>query len=167
MQKTAAVPTVVGHLLVALLLVFGSCAWAGAADLLATPQDLKFREFFANPVGPRGLEISTTLQAAHGRRVRLTGYMVAQEDAPSGRFFLTPLPLRMSEHADGDADDLPPSSVLVVMPAQDSVRVLPHTPGLLQLTGVLQVGRHELAGGRVAWIRLLLDPRPAALAATH
>lgn len=121
--------------------------------------DLKFRDFFASPVGAHGLEISPALKAAHGKRVRIVGYMVAQEDAPAGRFFLTPLPLHMSEHADGDADDLPPSTVVVEMPEGDATRALPHTPGLLQLTGTLQVGRHELADGRITWVRLKLDPR--------
>lgn len=141
-----------------------SCCLAAATAMAGAneppqPLELKFRDFFASPIGPRGLEISPALKAAHGKRVRLVGYMVAQEDAPAGHFLLTPLPVRMSEHADGDADDLPPATVVVEMPASDSARVLPHTPGLLQLTGVLQVSRHELADGRVAWVRLQLDPK--------
>lgn len=134
-------------------------AAAGAIDAPAEPQDLKFRDFFASPVGPRGLQASPALLAADGRRVRLTGFMVAQEDAPAGRFFLTPLPIRMSEHADGEADDLPPSTVVVEMPSGDNTRALPHTAGLMQLTGVLRVGRHQLDDGRITWVRLQLDPR--------
>ncbi len=148
----------------AVLWSLGAAGWAATGDAPVGVQDLKFRDFFASPIGPRGLEMSATLKAAHGQRVRLTGYMVAQEDGSVGEFFLTPLPIRMSEHADGDADDLPPSTVVVVMPAPDSARPLPHTAGLLQLTGVLQVGRHELPGGRVVWLRLLLDPRDSAVA---
>jgi hypothetical protein len=119
--------------------------------------ELKFRDFFASPVGPRGLEPSAALRAADGQRVRLVGYMVAQEHPPAGSFFLTPLPLQMSEHADGDADDLPPSTVTVVMPQVYSRMPLAHTRGLMQLTGVLSVGRAEAADGRVSWVRLLLD----------
>ena len=92
--------------------------------------------------------------------------MVAQEDAAKGRFFLTPMPLRMSEHADGDADDLPATTVVVMMPDGDRVRSIPHQSGLMQLTGVLQLGRQELDDGRVSWLRLLLDP-PLSTAATQ
>ena len=135
----------------------GTCAIA--ADNASTPTDIRFRDFFASPIGPRGLQINPSLQAANGKHVRLTGYMVAQEDSVAGRFLLTPMPIRMSEHADGEADDLPPATVAVEMPLQDRARLLPHTPGLLQLTGVLQVGRHELPDGRIVWVRLLLDPK--------
>jgi hypothetical protein len=128
------------------------------AEPSAITQDIKFRDFFQNPVGSHGLQISDLLQRTAGHRIRIVGYMVAQETAPTGRFFLTPLPIRMSEHADGDADDLPPTTVVVLMPDSDNARSLPHTPGLMQLTGVLEVGRRELDDGRVSWVRLRLDP---------
>jgi hypothetical protein len=124
------------------------------------PVELRFRDFFKAPHGPRGLEMTPALLAADGRRVRLTGYMVTQERPTRGYFFLAPLPLTMSVHSDGDADDLPPATVLVVMPAPDRELPVLRTRGLMQLTGQLQVGRHEMAGGRVVWVRLLLDPRP-------
>ena len=136
-----------------------------ANSLFPEVRDLKFRDFFQLPIGDRGLELSAPLRAAAGHRVRLTGYMVAQEDGAKGRFFLTPMPLRMSEHADGDADDLPATTVVVLMPDGDRVRSIPHRPGLMQLSGVLQVGRQELDDGRVSWLRLLLDP-PLLAAAT-
>jgi hypothetical protein len=122
--------------------------------------DLRFRDLFEAPIGPRGLVISDKLRAADGHTVRITGYMVAQEDPVPGRFFLTPLPVSMSEHADGEADDLPPSTVVVVMPPAERDLALPHTRGLLALTGTLRVGREEMPDGRVAWVRLELDPRP-------
>jgi hypothetical protein len=124
--------------------------------------ELRFRDFFQSPHGPLGLQMTTALRAADGLRVRLTGYMVTQEQPLCGHFFLTPLPLTMSVHSDGDADDLPPATVLVLMPAQDRDLPLLRTRGLLQLTGQLQVGRHEMADGRVVWVRLELEPRPAA-----
>jgi hypothetical protein len=123
-------------------------------------RDLLFRDLFESPIGPRGLVFSDKLRAADGHTVRITGYMVAQEDPVPGRFFLTPLPVSMSEHADGEADDLPPSTVVVVMPPAERERALPHTRGLLALTGTLRVGREEIPDGRVAWVRLELDPRP-------
>jgi hypothetical protein len=123
------------------------------------PQELHFRDLFRLPVGRQGLEPTDTLRALDGHKVRMTGYMVAQDGAQAGRFFLTPVPLRMSEHADGDADDLPPNTVVVLMPPAEQSLALPHTPGRLQLTGTLRYGRHVLEDGRVAWLRLQLDPR--------
>lgn len=128
----------------------------------ATVTELRFADLFATPVGPNGLQPGTRLLAADGQRVRITGYMVAQERPRPGRFFLTPRPLVMSEHADGDADDLPPGTVLVLMPPLERDVTPLRTRGLLQLTGTLQVGREEHDDGRVSWVRLLLDPRPVA-----
>lgn len=142
------------------------CAMCGEAPAQATqtaagdaPLVLRFRDFYQSPVGPAGLQMSAALRAAHAQRVRLTGYMVAQEMPLTGHFFLTPLPVTMSAHADGEADDLPPSTVLVQMPKPDSTLPVLTTPGLLQLTGRLQVGRFEMPDGRVVWLRLLLEPR--------
>jgi hypothetical protein len=134
---------------------------AADATPSAPPLELKFRDFYQSPIGPAGLQMSAQLRAAHSQRVRLTGYMVAQEEPSAGHFFLTPLPLTMSAHADGEADDLPPSTVLVQMPEPDSAVPVLATPGLLQLTGSLQVGRFEMLDGRVVWLRLLLEPRAA------
>ena len=120
---------------------------------------LRFRDFYQSPIGPAGLQMSRQLLAAHGRRVSLAGFMVTQETPQRGHFFLTPLPLFMSTDADGEADDLPPAHVLVQMPTVDASVPVLATPGLLQLTGRLQVGRFEMPDGRVVWVRLLLEPR--------
>jgi hypothetical protein len=152
------------RLLAVLLPAFGLLAPCAAA-LPDAAQDapltvLRFSEFFAAPsIGARGLQLSDTLRAAAGQRVRITGYMVAQELPSPGRFFLTPRPITMSEHADGDADDLPPSTVVVLMPPAERDVTPRRTRGLLQLTGTLSVGREELDDGRVSWVRLSLEPR--------
>lgn len=130
-----------------------------------TPVELKFASFFKQPIGPRGLEIADALRAADGKRVRLVGYMVAQEEPLAGRFMLTPRPVRMSEHADGDADDLPPATVMVLLDAQQRDRIVAHQSGLVALTGLLTLGREEDSAGRVSWVRLQLDV--AALAANR
>jgi hypothetical protein len=98
------------------------------------------------------------MQAAKGRQVRLVGYMVAREESEAGRFLLTPRPVRMSEHADGEADDLPPATVTVLLPADQATTRLPHQDGLIELTGRFEVGRDEASDGRVSWFRLYLDP---------
>jgi hypothetical protein len=133
-------------------------AWSQTDAATTDPTVLRFRDFYQSPVGPAGLQMSAALRQAHGQRVQLTGYMVTQETPLSGHFFFTPLPLSMSSHADGDADDLPPSTVLVQLPAADSALPVLSTAGLLKLTGQLQVGRHEMPDGRIVWIRLLLEP---------
>ena len=145
-----------------------ACVLAGGARSAAAaeePQTLRFADFFAQPIGARGPQLSAALLAAHNQRARLTGYMVTQERPRPGRFFLVPRPLIRSEHADGEADDLPPSTVLVIMPPAERDLVLPPSRGLLQLTGLLQVGRQEHDDGRISWVRLLLEPRSGSTAA--
>lgn len=151
----------IGLVLAGVMLLAGGSVRAQSAA--APPAgDLRFGDFFRHPVGPAGLEMTPTLRAADGQRVRLTGYMVAQEQPLLGHLFLTPLPVSMSEPADGAADDLPPATVLVELPeAERDVPVL-RTQSLLQLTGTLRVGRHAMADGRVVWVRLQLDPRRTA-----
>jgi len=122
------------------------------------PLDLMFSSFFRQPVGPRGLELGAAWRVADGRQVRLLGYMVAQEAPTPGRFLLAPRPLRLSEDADGAADDLPPGVVTVLLAEGQQQRTVVHQPGLLALVGRLQVGRQEDASGRVSWVRLVLAP---------
>jgi hypothetical protein len=150
-----------GLVVLAFLGLGTSPVWAAQTAATDEPLVLRFRDFYQSPIGPAGLQMSATLRAAHAQRVRLTGFMVAQEVAMAGYFFLTPLPVTMSAHADGESDDLPPSTVLVQMPKPESALPVFATPGLLQLTGRLQVGRFEMPDGRVVWLRLLLEPRAA------
>lgn len=151
-----------------LLLATTAAFWMGTAQpQVLTPvasrnvTELRFRDFFRTPVGSTGLDISDTLSQADGQSVRLVGYMVQQENATPGRFLLTPRPVQMSEHADGDADDLPPATVVVYLdPAQQDWAV-PHVRGLVTVSGKLSVSRHEESDGRVSWVRLQLDPDAA------
>ena len=127
--------------------------------------DLRFRDFFRQPIGPKGLEIGEMARQADGRRVRLVGYIVRQEQPTPGRFMLTPRPAQMSEHADGEADDLPPSTVTVYLAAEQADSIVTPLRGLVVLGGRLHVGRHEAHDGRVSWLRLQLDPE--AIRATN
>ena len=120
--------------------------------------DLRFQDFFKLPVGAKGLEISSALRQADGKTVALTGYMVQQEVPSHGVFLLTPRPVQMSEHADGDADDLPPATVLVKLSPEQNDWAVPHVRGLIRITGVLSVGREEGRNGRVSWVQLQLAP---------
>ncbi|MBC7610457.1 MAG: hypothetical protein H7228_12950 [Polaromonas sp.] len=100
--------------------------------------------------------MSDTLKRADGKTIILTGYMVQQETPAVGHFMLTPRPVQMSEHSDGEADDLPPSAVLVYLDPAQKDWVVTYSRGLVSLTGVLKVGRHEGPYGRISWVQLQL-----------
>jgi hypothetical protein len=118
--------------------------------------ELSFRDFFKLPIGPQGLEISPRLRQHQGQTVRLTGYMVQQENAMPGQFLFTPRPVQMSEHADGEADDLPASTVLVQLAPEQADWRVPHVRGRIALTGQLHVGRQEGRDQRITWVQLQL-----------
>ena len=130
---------------------------AAAAGSLP-PASLRLQDFFQMPVGPKGLVISERLRQAQGYQVRITGYVVQQEVATLGQFLLTPRPVLMSQHADGEADDLPPATVFVRLDAAQHDWAVAHARGLVEVTGTLEVGRQEERDGRVSWFRLQLAP---------
>jgi len=148
-----------------LILATTTALWVGSAFAQSPPAAsaplpaaLRFQEFFRTPVGPRGAEISDALRRADGRMVRLTGYMVRSERPVLGGFMLTPRPVQMSEHSDGDADDLPVSTVMVHLDTSQQDFAVPHVRGLIEVSGVLSLGRQEERNGRISWVRLQLAP---------
>jgi hypothetical protein len=159
---TSASPThrarIVAIAALAALCCTAALAQTPTAQQPAPVTELRFQDFFKLPVGAKGLEISSALRQANGRTVALTGYMVQQEVPGNGMFLLTPRPVQMSEHADGEADDLPPASVLVKLAPEQSDWAVPHVRGLIRITGVLSVGREEGRDGRVSWVQLQLAP---------
>lgn len=144
-----------------LSIICASLAWAQPPACLAssgnhTVSEIRFNDFFKFPVGAAGLQMTDSLRLANGKTICLVGYMVKQENPMVGRFMLTPLPLETNEHADGEADDLPVSTVVVHLDESQQSFNIPHTPGLIALQGVLKVGRHEDEDGRISWIQLQL-----------
>jgi hypothetical protein len=123
-----------------------------------SPLALRLTEFFQMPVGDKGLVVSEGIRQAQGMRVRLVGYVVQQEVATLGQFFLTPRPVLMSQHADGEADDLPPATVFVRLAPDQHDWAVAHARGLVEVTGTFDVGRKEESDGRVSWFRLQLAP---------
>jgi hypothetical protein len=122
--------------------------------------ELKFRDVFKLPVGPKGLEPTDKLLALDGKRVRIVGYMVKQNPAPKGAFLLSPLPVMLGDEDEALADDLPATTLRVEL---DKTRDLPVPllPGLLQVTGTLHVGmRVDPASGRSMPAQLVLDAAP-------
>ncbi len=119
--------------------------------------DLKFREFFKMPIGPGGLEPTEKLLGLNGTRVRIFGYMVNAEEPSPGPFILAPLSVSMAEKEDGPADDMPATVVFVHIENGGGL-IVPHIPGLLKLTGILDLGNREEPDGRVSSVRLQIDP---------
>ena len=119
---------------------------------------LAFKSFYKLPIGSQGLEMTDALRNAHGRQRTIVGYMVQQERPSLGRFLLSPRPVQMSEHADGEADDLPAALVTVYLDASQSNWAVPYTRGLISLTGTIEVGRLEETDGRVSWVRMRVTP---------
>ncbi len=157
-------PTLV-HLLV--MVVATGCIFSAHAQNIQTSSNatqvqdaltLQFADFYRNPVGPKGLEPTDKLQNANGKMVQIVGYLVQQEIPVPGRFMLAARPVQMSEHADGEADDLPPATVMVYLDVQHNDWVVPHIRGLVSLQGMLNVGRAQTADGRVTWLQLQLGP---------
>jgi hypothetical protein len=143
-----------------LLLVWGLPVLAQELPTPASPNVplLRFADFFKLPLGNQGAEMTPALLQTNGQHVRLTGYMVQAERPVLGHFMLTPRPVRMSEHSDGDADDLPAAWVMVYLDPEQKDFAVPYQRGLMELNGVLSVGRLEEQDGRVSWVRLQLQP---------
>jgi hypothetical protein len=154
-------------MLTALLLALTHGVVAGERGGLPAPppgvSDLRFGEFFRLPVGRGGLEPSARLQALDGQRVRVLGYVVSEEQPTPGLFMLTAHPVALAEVADGPADDLPPATLFVHLAPADAGKVVSHRPGLLVVSGVLEIGNQEEPNGRMSFARLRLDqPLPDA-----
>jgi hypothetical protein len=150
--------------LLPLLALLGLTALTAQAAQAEPPLELAFNDFFVQPIGPRGLEPTPKLKAATGHEVRLVGFMVQREEPQAGRFMLTPRPVAMAEEADGDADDLPASTVTVLLPESQRGRIVAHQNGPIALTGRLEYGPAEDETGRVSWVRLRIAPEALAAA---
>jgi hypothetical protein len=87
--------------------------------------------------------------------------MAFLEEAPAGVFYLAATPVHGDEAAGGTAD-LPPDAVRVQVRSAAGAPVR-WRPGLIEVTGRLQVGSQADAEGRVSWFHLVLD-RPEDLA---
>jgi hypothetical protein len=129
-----------------------------AAPAAADTTDLKFRDFFALPVGPKGLAPSPRLLALAGQRVRIVGYMARQDEPNAGLMILAPLPVVLGDEDEAYADDLPASALYVHLAEADRAHSVHWMPGLLSVSGVLQVGATREADGRMSFVRLQLDP---------
>jgi hypothetical protein len=119
--------------------------------------ELNLKEFYKFPVGPLSLEPTQKLLSLKDKRVRVTGYMIREEEPTAGLFMLAPLPVSLAEKEDGPADDLPAATLYVHAPPADKNNIIAYRPGLWQLTGILELGNQEEANGRMSYTRLILD----------
>ncbi len=130
----------------------------GEAAVAPVPE-IRFDEFFSPVVGDRGLEITGRLQALHGKRVAISGYMVREPRRSPGLFILAPRPARVTDDGFCLIDDIPTSCLHVVTGAGS--RAEPFRPGRLHVVGILEVGPAAMPDGRNAYVRLRLDPGAA------
>lgn len=128
--------------------------------------ELKFREMFKMPIGPKGLEPTDKLLSLDGKRVRLVGYMAGQEESAKGVIILTPMPVSLGDEDESLSDDLPGNSVFVHLTQRYAEKPVPNMQGLLHLTGTLQLGPQDEADGHVSAIRLTLDDATSKLLTT-
>jgi hypothetical protein len=144
--------------------LLGSVA-AQAGPLSTGPADLKFREFFELPIGPRGLAPSARLLSLDGQPVRITGYLAHQEtsSAAPGIALLAPLPVSLGDEDESFADDLPASTLYLHLAGPLAAQSIPYRPGLVSLSGTLQVGAQREADGRSSFVRLVLDTESASV----
>ena len=122
--------------------------------------ELKFSEFFVSPIGDRGLAFTEKMRSLDGKRVQILGYMAQQEQPVPGMFLFSAIPVRLNEEHYGLADDLPAATMFVFMPTPRD-QVVRHAPGLMRLTGTLNIGNREEADGRISAVRLKLEAAPS------
>jgi hypothetical protein len=124
----------------------------------AEARPLELQAFFKLPIGPKGLEVTQKVLDASGHLVRITGFMVKNEMPMQGAFMLAPRPIQLSEHADGDANDLPASVCWVYLDSSQKNWQVPHTPGPVTVEGHFTLKRVEGTDGSVSWFHLQLAP---------
>lgn len=147
-----------------IVLATTAALWMGSAypqALQLTGQraqtELRFRDIYRSSNGPDGADLSDLMDRAHGRTVRITGYMVQQESPLVGHFMLAPRPVRAFRQATASGDDFPATWVMVQLDASQQNLPVPHIAGLLEVSGTLSVEKVEDQDGRVTWVRMRMD----------
>lgn len=120
--------------------------------------ELQLGDLLQAPPQGMGSPQGEAVRQAHSQSVRLAGYMVKQATPTPGRFMLTPSPVQLGQAAQGDAMDLPASTVVVHLAASQQHWVVAHVRGLLEVSGLLSVGQAEDHVGQLTWVHLQLAP---------
>lgn len=152
------------------ILATTAAMWMGSAAAHWAPanarqgQELRFRDFFSHCTGNDGNQspqISDRWRQAEGKKVRLVGYMLPQEHACPGGFVLTGQPCQADHLRTGLSDARVPAAVRVEFDDAHRDWTVPHLKGLVEVSGVLQVGRHTNPQGYSALATLQLQPHAA------
>ncbi len=131
-------------------------ALTAASALAEGVTELTFRELYQMPVGPRGLVPSPKLLALDGKQVRVTGFMVAEDEPLAGRLILAPIPTQLLGEDEPESDDLPPNVIYVNFPSGIQAHSM---RGQIRLNGILHLGAVPQPDGRLAAVRLELSPQ--------
>jgi hypothetical protein len=114
------------------------------------------RQAFKTPIGAKGLEFDEKFKLLNDHVVQMTGFIVKSEEPVVGYFLLSVRPIQLNEHADGEANDLPPSTVQVLLDQSQADKFVPYVNGPQTFRGVLRLGRSESQDKVISWIRLQL-----------
>lgn len=118
--------------------------------------DLHFSELFG-PIGDRGLEYSEKVRSLAGKRVRVIGFMVRENERPRGQFRLSGWPIAVETTGLCRVDDTPATVVDVIAPAP-AATPFAWRPGRITIEGTLEIGALADGSGRNSFIRVQLDP---------
>lgn len=113
--------------------------------------------------GPQGLVPSARARSLAGEQIRLVGFMVETEEPSVGGFWVASRPVECDEGG-GGTGDLPPDAVRVVLRANPG-ELVPHVPGPLVVTGVLEIGGDPGPDVPPSAFRLVVDRRATLTAA--
>ena len=123
---------------------------------------LKFNEILVPT--DRELKPSAKLLSLAGKRARIVGFMIDQEEPTKGTFYLWKRPVFNDESGAG-IGDVPPDAILVVVRGAKNA-VINHSSRPLEVTGILEVGPHTEENGASSMLRILLD-RPQDVPASE
>ena len=152
------------------ILATTAAMWMGSAAAHWAPanarqgQELRFRDFFTHCTGNDGNQtpqISDRLRQAEGKKIRLVGYMLPREPAFPGGFVLTAQPCQADHLRTDQCDARMPAAVRVEFDDAHRDWTVPLLKGLVEVSGVLRVGRHIDAQGYCALATLQLQPHAA------
>ncbi len=135
----------------------GAFAAALASDIKTTNVEVvDLHRIFRMPIGSQGLEFDDEVKKLDHKIVKMTGFMVKSDEPEPGSFLLAVRPIQLNELADGEANDLPPSTVSVLLDPTQSDNLVPYQQGPQTFQGILLLGRVEHSEKSISWIRLQL-----------
>jgi len=116
--------------------------------------DLSFAELLAAGRGG-AIDYTSKAKSLEGKTVRITGYMVRQGQPTPWVTLLSPTPQSLHEREYGLCDDLPISTIHILLPKGPKL-FLPYNPGPVAVTGRLELGGREEADQRTSMARLVV-----------